>query len=136
MPYFIGKYPLENSKPLQFATLRDPYRLRITTRMDISPDGKLVAAAVSDFLQNDLPGESRVDIYDAESGGFLGGYPAHHEHATGIRFSPDAEQIATVSWDGTLQISKLPPLSAEPQIRTRANSTIIVPSRRIERVEN
>jgi WD40 repeat protein len=121
-PHFLAKCAFDDSKPLQYRIRTDTFQRRLATRVDVSPDGKLIAAAISDATVPKQPEKSRVDIYDLESGDLLGGYPAHHERTTGLRFSPDGTKLATVSWDGTLQIANLPPLDANSESQnTRSN---------------
>jgi hypothetical protein len=46
-----------------------------------------------------------------------------------VRFSPDGKKIASVSWDGTLEIANLPPLEAEPD-RPISNRSSRPPTKR------
>lgn len=63
--------------------------------IDFSPDGQLMVAA------NDAIPEAKVWRLDGTLVATLSG---HQKGITGIRFSPNGQQIATASWDGTVKL--------------------------------
>src|SRR5689334_23784021 len=45
-----------------------------------------------------------VQIWDAASGQELGAFNGHSGNISSVAFSPDGEQVATASWDGTARL--------------------------------
>ena len=69
------------------------------TRMTFSPDGRLVAAGMTD---------GRIVVWDASTGEVLITLTGHAQRVSGVVFVPDGSLLATSSEDGTLRLWGIP----------------------------
>jgi WD40 repeat protein len=124
--YLLSRRPLDSSKSRTLKMRRSLPFNAITCAIDVSPDSKLVAAAVSlgRFAGTDNAMPSQVILYDTEKNEQVGEFQSSKDRAEELRFSPNGKRIATVGWDGMLRIWNLPPLSAMSESESRSKESV------------
>ncbi len=70
------------------------------TGLAFSPDGKRIAAAISDRLNH----KGEIQVWDTEKGEEILSLQGHKKEAMSVAYSPDGKIIATGSEDGTFRL--------------------------------
>jgi WD40 repeat protein len=100
----------------------------LTRRMDVSPDGKLLAAGGSDPI---------VNVWDLSTHRLLAALRGHENRLQTVTFSPDGQWLLSNSWDGQTRLWDLSVLdvpaadalaSAEKRYGLRLDGAEVVPT--------
>jgi WD40 repeat protein len=74
----------------------------------VSPDGQYAAGATGPFRPpQNREADTRVYLWDLQSGDEIRRYEGHTDTVTAVRFLPDEQHMMSASWDGTARLWSL-----------------------------